>query len=102
MVHDEANVDLGQAKGGSVIADIGHGFDSQGKYEMTFKGATVDIPLPGHVRWPLGYWDRSKPASEASKEKGEQILARVVPYLVDFIRHFQTLPLPKPRTTVGL
>jgi hypothetical protein len=25
-----------------------------------------------------------------------------VPYLTDFIRHFQTLPLPEPRSTVGL
>jgi hypothetical protein len=54
------------------------------------------------VRWPLGYWDRSKPAAEASKQKGEQILERVVPYLADFIIHFRTLPLPAPRSTVGL
>jgi creatinine amidohydrolase len=102
MVHDEKNVNLKEAQGGAVIADIGHGFDSQGKYEVTFKGAIVDIPLPGRVRWPLGYWDRSKPAVEASREKGEQILERVVPYLADFITHFRTLPLPAPRSTVGL
>jgi hypothetical protein len=102
MVYNEANVNLKEARGGSVIADIGHGFDSQGKYEIAFRDATVDIPLPSSVRWPLGYWDRSKPATEASREKGEQILERVVPYLTDFIRHFQTLPLPSPRSTVGL
>jgi len=102
MVYNETNVDLNQARGGSVIADIGHGFDSQGKYEIAFRDATVDIPLPSRVRWPLGYWDRSKPATEASREKGEQILERVVPYLTDFIPHFQTLPLPAPRSTVGL
>ena len=102
MVYNEANVNLKEARGGSVIADIGHGFDSQGKYEIGFRDATVDIPLPSRVRWPLGYWDRSKPATEASREKGEQILERVVPYLTDFIRHFQTLPLPAPRSTVGL
>ena len=101
MVYDERNVNLDEAKGGCVIADIGHGFDSQGKYEISFKDATVDIPLPARVRWPLGYWDRSRPATEATRDKGEQILSRVVPYLVDFIRHFQSLPLPSPRSTVG-
>ena len=102
MVYNEANVNLKEAAGGSVIADIGHGFDSQGKYEISFKGASVEIPLSSDQRWPLGYWDRSRPATEATKEKGEQILERVVPFLVDFIGHFRTLPLPNPRSTVGL
>lgn len=102
MVYDEQNVNLKEAEGGSVIADIGHGFDSQGKYEISFGPGTVDIPLPSRVRWPLGYWDRSRPAAEATREKGEIILSRVVPYLVDFIKHFQTLPLPSPRSTAGL
>jgi creatinine amidohydrolase len=102
MVYNEQNVNLKAAEGGCVIADIGHGFDSQGKYEITFKGATVDIPLPSRTRWPLGYWDRSRPATDASKAKGEKILDRVVPYLVDFIQHFRTLPLPASRSTVGL
>lgn len=102
MVHNEANVNLKAAEGGSVIADIGHGFDSQGKYEIQFRGAAVEIPLPSRTRWPLGYWDRSKPATEASREKGEQMLDRIVPYLTEFITHFQSLPLPAPRSTVGL
>lgn len=102
MVYDKANVNLKEAEGGSVIADIGHGFDSQGKYEISFKDASVDIPLTGRQRWPLGYWDRSRPATEATSDKGEHILSRVVPYLVDFTKHFQALPLPTPKGTVGL
>lgn len=102
MAYDERNVNLEAARGGSVIADVGHGLDSQGKYEITFRGAAVDIPLPGRTRWPLGYWDRSRPATDASRAKGEQIVARVADYLADFIRSFQALPLPEPRSTAGL
>lgn len=87
------NANLAKAAGGCVITDIGHGFDSTGKYEIGFEGAGVEIPLMMRERWPLGYWDNSKPAAEASEEAGEQILEVVTDYLARFTTQFQTLPL---------
>jgi creatinine amidohydrolase len=94
------NANLAKAAGGCVVSDISHGFDSTGKYEIGFEGVGVEIPLLMHERWPLGYWDNSKPAVEASEEAGERILDVVTDYLARFAEQFRTLPLPpidKPR-----
>ncbi len=88
------NVNLQEAEGGCIIEDLGHGFDSTGKYEIGFEDAGVDIPLFMKERWPLGYWDQSKPASEASEEAGEEILEVVTDYLARFADAFRALPLP--------
>ncbi len=88
------NVNLDEAKGGCVISDLGHGLDSTGKYEIGFEDGSVDMPLFMSERWPLGYWDRSKPASDASEEAGEQIIEVVSDYLARFAEAFRRLPLP--------
>lgn len=87
------NVNLKEAEGGCIITDIGHGFDSTGKYDIGFEDAGVEIPFPMRERWPLGYWDRSKPASGASEEAGEKILEVVTDYLGRFGQAFKQLPL---------
>jgi len=87
------NVNLARAAGGCVITDIGHGFDSSGKYDIGFGDAAVEIPFLMGERWPLGYWDNSKPAAEASEEHGEAILEVVSDYLAKFAEAFRTLPL---------
>lgn len=87
------NADLSKAAGGCAINDIGHGFDSTGKYDIGFKEGTIEIPLMMRERWQLGYWDTSKPAAEASEEAGERILEVVSTYLAEFATQFQTLPL---------
>lgn len=89
------NANLDRAEGGCEIRDIGHGFDSTGKYEIVFDGAGVEIPLMMRERWPLGYWDTSKPAAEASEEAGEEILEVVTDYLGRFATAFQCLPLER-------
>lgn len=87
------NAKLERAAGGCKITDIGHGFDSTGKYDIGFGGAGVEIPMLMRERWPLGYWDTSKPAAEASEEAGEKILETVTNYLAEFATAFRTLPL---------
>jgi creatinine amidohydrolase len=87
------NVNLKEAEGGCIISDIGHGFDSTGKYDIGFEDAGVEIPLLMRERWPLGYWDNSKPAAQASEEAGEQILEVVTDYLGRFGQAFKQLPL---------
>lgn len=87
------NVDLSKAEGGCAITDIGHGFDSTGKYDIGFEVGGVEFPLLMKERWPLGYWDTSKPASESSEEHGERILEVVSDYLARFATQMQTLPL---------
>lgn len=86
-------VNLEGAAGGCVITDIGHGLDSTGKYEIGFEDGSMEIPLFMHERWPLGYWDRSKPAADASPEIGEEILETVTDYLARFAGSFRSLPL---------
>lgn len=86
------NVDLARAAGGCAINDIGHGFDSTGKYEIGFRTGGVEIPLLVQERWPLGYWDTSKPAADASEAHGERILEVVTDYLAEFAEAFRTLP----------
>ncbi len=93
MAARPGNANLAKAAGGCVITDIGHGFDSTGKYEIGFDGAGVEIPLLMRERWPLAYWDTSKPAAEASEEAGEKILEAVTDYLGRFATAFQALPL---------
>ena len=87
------NVDLSKAQGGCAITDIGHGFDSTGKFDIGFEDGGVEFPLLMKERWPLGYWDTSKPATEASEEHGERIMEVVRDYLARFATQFQTLPL---------
>jgi creatinine amidohydrolase len=87
------NAQLERAKGGCAITDIGHGFDSTGKYDIGFEDGGIEVPLMMNERWPLGYWDTSKPALEASEAAGEQILEVVSDYLGRFATQFQTLPL---------
>jgi creatinine amidohydrolase/Fe(II)-dependent formamide hydrolase-like protein len=55
--------------------------------------AGVEITLLMRERWPLGNWDTSKPAAEASAEAGEKILETVTDNLGRFATAFQTLPL---------
>ncbi len=86
------NADLAKAEGGCVINDIGGQFDSTGKYEILFEGIGVDIPMFMRERWPLGYWDSSKPAVEASEAVGEEILEVVTDYLGRFADAFRELP----------
>ena len=86
------NADLAKAEGGCVINDIGGPFDSTGKYEILFEGIGVEIPLFMRERWPLGYWDNSKPAVEASEAVGEEILEVVTDYLGRFGDAFRELP----------
>jgi len=90
------NVDPQLAEGGCYINDIGDGFDARQKYEIGFETAGVDIPMFVSERWPLGYWDLSKPASQSSAEAGERILEAVTDYLARFAEAFRKLPLPEP------
>lgn len=87
------NVNLDEAEGGSIYTDIGAGFDSTQKYQIGFEQGTVEIPMFMGERWPLGYWDRSKPASESSEEAGERMLEVVSDYLARFADAFRKLPL---------
>jgi creatinine amidohydrolase len=87
------NVNLAVAEGGAVYTDIGTGLDSTGKYEIGFEQGTVEIPLFMRERWPLGYWDHSKPARDASEEAGEHIVEVVSDYLARFAESFRRLPL---------
>jgi creatinine amidohydrolase len=87
------NANLAGAEGGCVITDIGGQFDSTGKYDIMFENIGIEIPMFMRERWPLGYWDNSKPAVEASEEVGEQILEVVTDYLGRFGNAFRELPL---------
>ncbi|MEX2356154.1 MAG: creatininase family protein, partial [Thermaerobacterales bacterium] len=87
------NANLKEAEDGCIIRDIGGAFDSQGKYDITFKDAGIDIPLMMRERWPLAYWDVSMPGAEASVEAGEEILRVVTDYLAEFADEFRQLPL---------
>lgn len=93
MAARPGNANLALAEGGCAITDIGHGFDSTGKYDIGFENGGIEIPLMMRERWPLGYWDTSKPAAHASEEAGERILEVVTDYLARFATQFQTLPL---------
>ena len=64
-------------------------------YLVNMVDRTIRLITPCTVseRWPLGYWDLSKPAAEASEEAGERILEVVTDYLARFTRAFCTLPL---------
>lgn len=87
-------VNLEEAEGGCIITDIGYGFDSSDKYQIGFENAGVDVPLFMSERWPLGYWDQSKPAADSSEEAGEEIMEVVSDYLARFIEAFRQWPLP--------
>jgi creatinine amidohydrolase len=87
------NANLKEAIGGCTVTDLGGEFDSRGKYDVTFRGAGVEFPMFMSERWPLGYWDFSKPAVEASEAHGNKILDTVTDYLAAFAKEFQKLPL---------
>ena len=87
------NIDLTAAAGGCIINDMGHGFDSTGKYDIGFENVGVEFHTLMKERWPLGFWDVSKPATNASAEAGEQMLEVVSDYLARFAQAYRTLPL---------
>lgn len=87
------NANLAKAEGGCVVTDIGGQFDSTGKYDIMFENIGIEIPMFMRERWPLGYWDNSKPAVEASEEIGNKILDVVTDYLGRFGNAFRELPL---------
>ena len=66
------NANLDRAEGGCEIRDIGHGFDSTGKYEIVFDGAGVEIPLMMRERWPSATGIRASPRPRRARKPAKR------------------------------
>jgi hypothetical protein len=70
-------------------------FSEKNEHGAEFKGIPIPIHYPTKVIWPHGFIEStSLPASEATKEEGEQMLEAVSQYFAEFLTEFKKASFP--------